>query len=212
MKSEFNDLIKINYKIVVYDYTKDEFKKNEQSDMLFQINTLFVDSIKEIAIKHHIDNEILYVKDLKTKTWGKILDENCINLIIGDDYHYGWLNYKLIDIQTAFSLFDEELEIVVNGPGIGESAGIFQGITFCINNNEKDRHQFQPHVHCKYSGEEMRIRIDTLKIMKNDKPFKNKRKVRIAIAWVEQNQKYLLDYYNRFILNKDNEIKFIAEI
>ena len=53
-----------------------------------------------------------------------------------------------------------------------------EGIRFYINNNEKDYHQFEPHVHCEYSGEEMRIRIDTLVIMKKDKAFKNKKKVK----------------------------------
>lgn len=87
-----------------------------------------------------------------------------------------------------------------------------QGIKFYINNNEKDRHQFEPHVHCEYAGEEMRIRIDELTIMKKDKPFKNAKKVKVALKWVKEHQSSLLKFYNEFAINNSNNIKFEVNI
>ena len=151
-------------------------------------------------------------ENLKSNTWGKILNEDLCNQIEGDDFHYKWLRNGIGDVQRAFHLFDNKINIVINGPGIGKFIGEEEGIRFYINNNEKDYHQFEPHVHCQYSGEEMRIRIDTLKIMKKDKAFKNKKKVKTAINWVTVHQKSLLKFYNSFVINQDNSIIFEINI
>ena len=126
----------------------------------------------------------------------------------GDDFHYKWLRYEIGDVQNAFNLLNNKINIIINGPSFGRLIGVEEGIRFYINNNEKDYHQFEPHVHCEYSGEEMRIRIDTLEIMKNDKAFKNKKKVKKAINWVIKHQESLLKFYNSFAINKDNSIIF----
>lgn len=201
----------INYKITIYDVEGNIRVIDNLSDE-FDSNEMFPDVIKSIVDKNNIDHFQIYVEDLKTNTWDKVLPDDLSSQLEYDDYHYKWLNYTLRDVQDAFHLFDNVINIVIDGPGIGRYLGEMQGIKFYINNNEKDRHQFEPHVHCEYAGEEMRIRIDELTIMKKDKPFKNTKKVKVALKWVKEHQRSLLKFYNDFAINNSNNIKFEVNI
>lgn len=201
----------INYKITIYDVEGNIRVIDNLSDE-FDSNEMFPDVIESIVDKNNVDHFQIYVEDLKTNTWDKVLPEDLSSQLEYDDYHYKWLNYTLRDVQDAFHLFDNVINIVIDGPGIGRYLGEKQGIKFFINNNEKDRHQFEPHVHCEYAGEEMRIRIDELTIMKKDKPFKNAKKVKIALKWIKEHQRSLLKFYNEFAINNSNNIKFEVNI
>lgn len=201
----------INYKITIYDVEGNIRVIDNLSDE-FDSNKMFPDVIESIVDKNNIDHFQIYVEDLKINTWDKILPADLSSQLEYDDYHYKWLNYTLRDVQDAFHLFDNVINIVIDGPGIGRYLGEMQGIKFYINNNEKDRHQFEPHVHCEYEGEEMRIRIDELTIMKKDKPFKNTKKVKVALKWVKEHQRTLLKFYNEFAINNSNNIKFEVNI
>ena len=201
----------INYKITIYDVEGNVRVIDNLSDE-FDSNEMFPDVIESIVDKNNIDHFQIYVEDLKTNTWDKVLPDDLSSQLEYDDYHYKWLNYTLRDVQDAFHLFDNVINIVIDGPGIGRYLGEKQGIKFFINNNEKDRHQFEPHVHCEYAGEEMRIRIDELTIMKKYKPFKNAKKVKIALKWIKEHQRSLLKFYNEFAINNSNNIKFEVNI
>ena len=201
----------INYKITIYD-VEGNIKVIDNLSDEFDSNEMFPDVIKSIVDKNNIDHFQIYVEDLKINTWDKVLPDDLSSQLQFDDYHYKWLNYTLKDVQDAFHLFDDVINIVIDGPGIGRYLGEMQGIKFYINNNEKDRHQFEPHVHCEYAGEEMRIRIDELTIMKKDKPFKNAKKVKVALKWISEHQSSLLKFYNEFAINKSNNIKFEVNI
>lgn len=178
----------------------------------FKSNTLFPSMIDSLVSKNNIKYLQIYVENLKNNTWGQILNEDLYIQVEGDDFHYKWLRYEIGDVQKVFNLFNNEINIIIDGPGIGKLVGEEEGIRFYINNNEKDRHQFEPHVHCEYSGEEMRIRIDTLEIMKKDKDFKNKKKAKKAINWVKEHQESLLKFYNSFAINENNSIIFEINI
>lgn len=201
----------INYKITIYD-VEGNIRVIDNLNDEFDSNGMFPDVIESIVDKNNIDHFQIYVEDLKTNTWDKVLPDDLSSQLQYDDYHYKWLNYTLKDVQDAFHLFDNVINIVIDGPGIGRYLGEMQGIKFYINNNEKDRHQFEPHVHCEYAGEEMRIRIDELTIMKKDKPFKNIKKVKVALKWVKEHQRSLLKFYNEFAINNSNNIKFEVNI
>lgn len=201
----------INYKITIYDVEGNIRVIDNLSDE-FDSNKMFPDVIESIVDKNNINHFQIYVEDLKTNTWDKVLPDDLSSQLAYDDYHYKWLNYTLRDVQDAFHLFDNVINIVIDGPGIGRYLGEMQGIRFYINNNEKDRHQFEPHVHCEYAGEEMRIRIDELTIMKKDKPFKNAKKVKVALKWIKEHQRSLLKFYNEFAINNSNNIKFEVNI
>lgn len=201
----------INYKITIYD-VEGNIRVIDNLNDEFDSNGMFPDVIESIVDKNNIDHFQIYVEDLKTNTWDKVLPDDLSSQLQYDDYHYKWLNYTLKDVQDAFHLFDNVINIVIDGPGIGRYLGEMQGIKFYINNNEKDRHQFEPHVHCEYADEEMRIRIDELTIMKKDKPFKNTKKVKVALKWVKEHQRSLLKFYNEFAINNSNNIKFEVNI
>ena len=201
----------INYKITIYDVEGNIRVIDNLTDE-FDSNRMFPNVIESIVNKNNIDHFQIYVEYLKTNTWDKVLPDDLSSQLQYDDYHYKWLNYTLKDVQDAFHLFDNVINIVIDGPGIGRYLGEMQGIKFYINNNEKDRHQFEPHVHCEYAGEEMRIRIDELTIMKKDKPFKNTKKVKVALKWVKEHQRSLLKFYNDFAINNSNNIKFEVNI
>lgn len=202
--------INVKYKLITY-INNEDFTVKICNDF-FNSEILFTHMIDVLIEKNSLNKEEICIPNLKTKTWGTIFFGDILSCIEGDNFCYEWLTYKLYDIQNKFKLFDNDIEIIINGPGIGAAVGEQEGIKFFINNNEHDRHKFEPHIHCKYSGEEMRIRIDTLQIMKKDKPFKNKQKVKKAIAWIKKNQTQLLKYYNSDTLNQVNSIKFVAEI
>lgn len=169
---------------------------------------MFYDTIKELLKKNDVIYSQIFIKNLKKLTWGKLIkDKELLNELCGSDYNIECLNYSLKDLQDAFKLFDNKIIIIAQELGIGRIVGETNGIKFYINNNEKDRHEFEPHIHCKCGGEETRIRIDTLEIMKKDEQFKNTKKMRVAIEWIKKYQKGLLEFYNSFAINKGNNIK-----
>lgn len=203
--------LNINYNITKYEYDPDyKVTKIKNQTATYKVDTLFPKMIEEIVIKNKIKYFQIHVEDLKNNTWGKIFNEEILFCMNGDDNHYRWLNYKIGDIQEKFKLFDKPINIIIDGLGVGGGIDEEEGIKFIINNNEKDRHEFEPHVHCKYAGEEMRIRIDTLEVMKKDKEFKNKKKVKFAKEWIRLHQDSLLKYYNEFAIKGNSNIKFEA--
>ena len=203
--------IKTNYKLTICNDTNNcKIINNLHDEVLSE--TLFPKMIETLVNKNNIKFSIIYVENLKKHTWGKILNKSLTKFMDNDDYTYDWLNYKIDDIQKMFGLFDKKLNIIINPSGMGGCVGEKEGIKFVVNSNEKDRHKYEPHVHCFYSNEEMRIRIDSLEIMKKDKSFSNSKKTKLAKNWIKQNQKGLLSYYERFAINGDNSIKFEAVI
>ena len=112
-------------------------------------------------------------------------------------------NYLLRDLEDQFKLSHHVLEVLVGG-GIGGGVGDYHGIHFFFHTNEKDRHN-KPHIHCKYSGEELRIDLNRLTIM--DKEFKNNRINKLAIECVRKNQDSLIKYWNEVVI-KGEKVKF----
>jgi len=197
----------IKYKYIIYDLEMN-VRETDIYEKKIDENMLFPDFIDLIVKEDNIKHFQVVVEDLATKTWGKIFDYKMLNYMKIDDYHYKWLNEKIIDIEQTFSLFDDVLNIVIDGPGIGGLLCEENGIKYTINSNEKDRHEFEPHVHCKYSGEKTRINIETLEFM--DKKFKNPKKNKEALKWVKENQEQLLNYYNEFVVKGNSKINFFA--
>ncbi|MCI9281196.1 MAG: DUF4160 domain-containing protein [Bacilli bacterium] len=207
--------IKIMYKIIIYDFLSENNDIIEKDNLSIEINDdiLFAELVEELVKMNNISiKSQIYIKDLKEKTWGKIVSAKFLNTIDGDSYHYRWFNYKLKDIQQTFGLFDNKIDIIIEGPGIGGYIDELEGIKFYINSNEKDRHEHDPHVHCKYSGEKTRIRIDNQEIMKGEKEFKNPKKTKVAKKWIKDNQEDLMKAYNTLNQIENNSIYLTAEI
>lgn len=205
------DKITVNYKLTIYKNDLEVTIINNLTEII-PSSVIFTDMITLLVKKSGIKHFQLHVENLKRNTWEKIVGSNLAKYIDGDNLHYQWLNYSIGNIQDVFQLFDNEINIIINLTGFGKSVGENEGIKFIINPNERDRHQFEPHVHCEYSGEKMRIRLDTLEIMGKDKAFRNSKKVKKAMQWVEKNQTKLIDCYNSLNEVKDNDIKFEANI
>lgn len=180
--------IKVEYKLI-------RNGKEEGKTIEVNKNIYFVELINEITGKKEEEELTINIKGLKTITWGKKVSEMLLRDIKIYDFSYKTMNYKIEYLQKFFKLFNQELIIQIIECGIGVAAGEAEGINFKINTNEKDRHEHQPHVHCEYSGEKMRIRIDTCEIMNNDKEFKTKSKTKKAIEYVCENKDELLKLY-----------------
>ena len=194
--------MKVKYNIIINKIK--EKKRIDNLEACFRKDILFPNMIKKILKENRIKSEFVHVNKLMHNTWGKIFSEDLMFYMDGRDYYYEWLNYKIGDIQEKFHLFDDIIDIVCDDGGYGGYMGGTEGIKFIIHSNEKDRHRNEPHVHCEYAGEKMRIRIDTLHIMGNDKAFKSNTKTKKAIKWIQKNQEDLLKYYNNFAVDGNN--------
>jgi len=68
---------------------------------------------------------------------------------------------------------------------------------FFFHSNEDQRHR--RHIHASYQGEEIRIDLDTFRIM--DKPFTNRKKNKKAIKYVERNADKLRQKWDKSVKN-----------
>lgn len=187
----------VKYKITSYDdFVNPTIKKVDSIEV--DENMYFNDLIDTIVGNYNKDylNKQIYVEDLVELTWLKYFDYDFIfKRMECDSFHYKWLNNKLSKIQKSFNLFDNQINIVIEGPGIGRNIDNIEGISFIIHSNELDRHASFPHVHAEYSGEEIFIYIKDAKLLDN-KGFKNKKKTKVAIAYVEDHKEELLRMWN----------------
>lgn len=139
----------------------------------------------------------IYIEDLCEKTWLKFFDYDFIfRRMKIDSFHYRWLHNTLKDINKSFNLFNDEITIVIDGPGIGGLIEKIEGIEFIIHSNEKDKHKNNPHVHAKYCNEELFIYIKDGKVLNNNS-FKSKKKTKKAIDYVLNHKKELLESWNK---------------
>lgn len=110
---------------------------------------------------------------------------------------YEYENYKLKDLEKQFSISKKQLTLYIDPP-IGGDVGRCRGIHFFFHTNEKDIHH-KPHIHCKCGGEEFRIDLLSLKLL--DKPFKNKKRTKLAIDLIRINQSEFIKYWNEVVVN-----------
>ena len=190
--------MKIKYRIISY---KDYINPVEKtSGEIFLDNKMkFYDAIDYIVSLYNKEylNRQIYVKNLCEMTWGKYFSMDFVFKKMGyDSYHYRWLKSSLIDVQLSFNLFFNVIEIIIDGPGIGGIVNRIEGMDFIIHTNEKDKHMNNPHVHVKYENEELFIYIKDGSV-KDNKSFKNRKKTKIAIDYIQSNKRELLEAWNR---------------
>lgn len=159
--------------------------------------------LKEIYITYGINNEnwsgtwkdhcgIFYINNL---FWKQYFTDDIIS-----DLKYTQADYrkmKIEDLEKQFHISKILIPVYLNYDGKGGTVGDTEGIKFFFHYNEKDIHHI-PHIHCKYSGIETRVNLETLEIM--DKPFK-KSKMKIAIEKIKKNQSGLINYWNKVVIN-----------
>lgn len=204
----------VRYRLTIYDINSNHYEIFIRDNLseCFDGNISFPDMIESLVRKHGICTSQVSVENLKQLTWETLFKGDLLNSINGDDFHYKWLDFSISDLQSTFGLFDSELNIVIDGLGIGVVVDNYEGIKFIINANEKDRHACEPHVHCEYSDESLRLLIKNSQIMKNDKPFKNHKKLNQAQEWVKMHQQELLKCYLKINDIVNNSVVFEADI
>ncbi len=169
--------------------------------------------LKEIYLTYGINNEywsndwknhcdILNINEL---LWSQFFDDDIIyNLkYTQEDY----TKMKINDLEKQFHISNITIPIYLNYDGKGQAIGDTEGIKFFFHTKEKDIHH-TPHIHCKYSDIETRVNLKTLEIM--NKPFK-KSKMKKALEIIKINQKELINYWNKVIVNGET-LKFELNI
>ncbi len=207
----------MNDVIIKYQIINDSYRLKDIEDIAEKIIKLpgdlyFDDMVNKLIEDSGFVVMCPVVENLYKKTWNKILSEDITDYM---DYtckcDFILPHYSIIDMQTFFNFFDEKLVIINSSGGFGGMVGEKEGIKFIINSNERDRHPYEPHIHCKYGDEEFRIRLDNLTVMNDDKVFKNRHKSRLAKKWVMERKDKLLNYYNNFAV-KGKTIPFVASL
>lgn len=204
-------MINLKFHIFSYEYNEEkkppkcvERKTTETYDENITLEEVLIDLHKKYAINSkNVSN--YHITNLNELLWSQYFPKKIVFAI--NDCYDDCLATKLADLQRQFHISNLEFTVLLNFDGLGKSIGEKEGIHFYFHSNEKDLHH-NPHIHCKYSGEEMRIEIETLKIL--DKPFK-KSKVKIVKKFVKEHQVDLLNYWNKAIINGES-IKLNIEI
>lgn len=161
-------------------------------------NRIFSDIMLEIHSKYKIDNgkyENYFIPHLTELMWGQYFSKEICYAIDNSEEEY--YKIKLCDLEKQFNISGMIIPVYLNYDGIGKAIGAVEGIKLYFHFNEKDLHH-RPHIHCKYSGIETRIEIDTLKAL--DKPFK-KSKMKVALETIEKHKVELLNYWEKAIIN-----------
>ncbi len=211
--------LKFDIKSFYYDKSSAKFSyveyKNET--IKFKEELMLKDVFKYIYMNYGIEKDAFYkstwytkfdlnVSDYNEFFWEQYFDKNiCYNL------KYAFNDYKnktLIELENQFNISKFKFPILLNFQG-QKGAGIAkkEGIKFFFHTNEKSIHHM-PHIHCKYSGEE--IRIDLTNILIIDKPFKNKKKSKVALDFCRKYKHELIEYWNKVVINGEN-MKFELE-
>ena len=208
-----------NIKSYYYDKNKDEllFKEYEDEKISFNENLKFKEVLKKIYKNYGIEKDIFYktnwyIKyDLDVVDYNEFFWKQYFNEKIYYNLEYTFGDYKnktLEELEIQFHISKFYFPILLNFQG-GRGAGVAEkeGIKFFFHTNEKNIHH-KPHIHCKYSGEEMRIDlVDDIII---DKPFKTSKKSKIALEFCKQYKKELIDYWDKVVINGEY-IKFEIE-
>lgn len=176
-----------------------QFKENE-TDTYYDVSE-FVDS------SYTLNEAIDYVFNLyNIKLDDEQKKHRYINIMfyLFNDFNFGFvefdwdkaMNTKVSVLEEYFNISKRVLTIHYVD-GIGEALDEVEGIKFIFHSNEKDIHHV-PHIHCRYSGEEFRINLNTLELI--DNPFKSKKKTKLAIEYVSKNKDELLRVWNLFVI------------
>lgn len=199
--------IKLKFRIEAYfdDIELGHDYKEIITEQIFNSDVSFRDALKVIYQKYSLDEnkdnylekDILHIYNRTHNLFD--LEYDFKDLIIEEDkVCYG--DVELKKLENQFSISKHVIDLMLD-PGIGGSVGEYRGIHFYFHTDEKDIHH-KPHIHCKCSGEEMRIDLINLSII--DRPFKNNKRNKIALDCIKENQQELIKYWNRNVINGES--------
>lgn len=202
-------MIKLKFKIIMYKYDSKGFiVKKRKYKNLYAEDLKLNDVLDEILIKFNEDTELQHhsavIIDIQDILWGKYFKINSEQAFADERIREDYYEYKLIDLCKQFKFDSKRIEVSINPP-IGGYVGANRGIHYFFHTNEKDIHHI-PHIHVKYGNVEFRVNLITLEIL-DKKTFKNPKKTAIALKMIELNQKELINYWNKVVVNGES-IKF----
>ena len=194
-------MIKLKLKVVSFYYLGKNYEKHFKEykiNVEYDDNMVFDEVLKEIHKKYKINNktfENYFIPHLTELLWKQYFsDWICYHIDDNDEDYY---KLKLYELEKQFNISKIEIPILLNYDGIGKAIGTVEGVKMYFHLDEKDLHH-NPHIHCKYSGEETRVEIETLKSL--DKPFKKSKMDAVKKVLLEH-QEELLNYWNKAIID-----------
>lgn len=201
-------MIKLKFSVCVYSWSSGKNYKNKYFyESLYSDDVKFGDIINFISNKYnpsttHSKVVIYGINDL---LWGKYFKKVGVlnsfrDLRIQSDYY----EYNVGDLCSQFNIDKDVINISINPP-YGSDVGRRNGIKFYFHTNEKDLHH-KPHIHVQSDDVEFRIDLERIEIM-DENVFKNPKKVKYALEVVSYNQKDLLNYWYKVVVNGE-KIKF----
>ena len=194
-------MIKLNFDIMSFCDFKPNWNKNYKEykvSYVYPNDMILKDVLLELYNQYRIENgniENYFIPHITELLWGRFFSKDVCYQII--DSYDSYLDLCLDDLEKQFEISHIVIPLFLDYDGIGRSIGDVEGVRIFFHLNEKDLHH-NPHVHCFYSGDEVRIEIDSLKIL--DKPFK-KSKMDVAIDFIKKNQDEMLNYWDKVVVN-----------
>lgn len=138
----------------------------------------------EYGSRTKIASLINYICGVK---YGAIKNRKYFYVLLENTYY--WLDiYNNLDKLNTF--YNGETIRIYFLYGIGDAIDDVDGIRYFYHIKESNH---LPHIHAKYQGETIAINILDLKVKGT---LKNKKKLREAVRYVEENKEYLLNLYN----------------
>ncbi len=205
---EMSKINNLNFKIITYKtinykiLESEHYYSNDYDD-----RTRLKAILNEIAKKYDKESQThrVIICNFKNILWDKYFNNiNCENGLIDERSIDNYYDYKIGDLCKQFDVENTTLKVLVNPP-FGDGVGRAKGIHYFFHTNEKDIHHI-PHIHVKSGDIEFRINLQTLQIIDN-KTFKNPKKTKEAVLMVKNNQKELLNYWEKVVI-KGEKIKF----
>lgn len=201
-------MINLRFKIITYEYTTEQIKKNiKYYTNSYECKMKLGDILNGLIGKFYVDtyNHFAYIRSLELKLWGNYFKNLNSNSTFCDEREVSdYYKYKIGDLCNQFHINKGIIEVWIDPP-IGGSVGCCRGIHFFFHTNEKDLHHI-PHIHVKQGEVEFRVNLLTLTII-DQKTFKNTSKTKLALNLIEKNQEDLINYWNKVVVEGES-IKF----
>ena len=205
-------LLRFDIRVYHYIYYPDDVYDEFEYSHFYNETITFNDVLKDIYIMY--SNNVDKDNDSNECDYRiKVGDDNLFSInysfknIYPEPSIYNYKNIRLKNLEWQFGISKHIFYLHLD-PCFGDCVGKCKGIHFYFHTNEKDLHHV-PHIHCKYGKEEFRVNLITLKIM--DKPFRNRKRAKLAISVIEQNQKELIRYWEEKVI-KGEKVKFAMYI
>lgn len=199
--------IKLEFEITSYNLSDENNNLPSEIKLTyvdeFDGNFNFLDIINDIANDFHIKsssktNYTYNLDNIYEILWSEYFDEEFISNMMKniDKNNYSKLDVTLKELDNQFHLHDKKIPLVIDS----EDEQI-SGIRFFFHTKD-DESEKTPHIHCRYSGVERKINLNTLEFI--HEPFKSINKSRLAIRIVTKYQKSLINYWDKILAEGEN--------